>query len=574
MEEEFTNCCICCDRFSHLVRNGKAPIVGKCGDCICRSCLSRIRAGDMAAKKKANKGDYKGDFIDCPLCKTKRSFAFKNLTPNRNLIRYLEEQQRANASATTANVASRSETASDSTAGHPKGRQPPTTADPKITPREPKRRRVAPDRFEPPAFSGVTADRGSTRTRDTSKSSTGEPNNDKSSHDKTSASPTIGRGIVSRVIHQFSHDETSASPAIGRGIGSLVIPGSIVEVVSCRSTSRDTTYSNQTASDPTVAAADEAANNDGKPTAEENATSNGEPTVKKEKDLILKQALKHRKYGNRVLLARQAKNGMLKMGGGNVRMIMYPSESAKNDNHPRYRAIGSTIAIAFDDSWNRFGPKYAGQPSAHLSYLAGLRDEPFSVFMKRCIKTNTGTKQLLGWEYCGEYKSADPEQEIILWNAAYSMSKRDKAWIVDDILNSAAYKDDGGGYRLKFLRLRGRLDKALAEDDSPAGPEWLIAGRVPTEEETKVAPTTLAAQARALGFTHDMPMDDLVRLWVNLDEFHETEPIVFVGYNEKVYDYIKEGETTRDKFAKMRTKTNRSCAKASDWYAWFDGLIS
>jgi hypothetical protein len=124
----------------------------------------------------------------------------------------------------------------------------------------------------------VTAERVvSTCTKDASKSSTGEPNNDKS-----------------------SHDETSASPANGLGIGSLVIPGSIVEVVSCK----------------TVAAADEAANNDGEPTAEETATSYGEPTVKKEKDLILKQALKHRKYGNRVLLARQAKNGMLKMGGG------------------------------------------------------------------------------------------------------------------------------------------------------------------------------------------------------------------------------------------------------------------
>jgi hypothetical protein len=214
----------------------------------------------MVAKKKANKGDYKGNFIDCPLCRAKQSFSFKKLIPNRLVIRHLEEQQCANASATTANVASRSETASDSTAGHREGRQPHPNADPKITPRGPKRppttadpKITPPDRFEPPAFPGVTAEQVSTRTRDASKSSTGEPHNDQFNHDKTSASPTIGREIVSRVI-----------------------PGSIVEVVSCRSTSRDIISGNHTSSDPTVTAADEAATNDGEPIAEERAISNGE----------------------------------------------------------------------------------------------------------------------------------------------------------------------------------------------------------------------------------------------------------------------------------------------------------
>ena len=50
-------------------------------------------------------------------------------------------------------------------------------------------------------------------------------------------------------------------------------------------------------------------------------------------------------------------------------------------------------------------PKYAGQPSGHVTLLPGKEDDdfdpeeqPFSVFVMRVDGAST-----LGWEYCGEY---------------------------------------------------------------------------------------------------------------------------------------------------------------------------
>ena len=286
------------------------------------------------------------------------------------------------------------------------------------------------------------------------------------------------------------------------------------------------------------------------------------PIVKKELGDYIKRNIKtDRMYGNRVLLARQAKNGMLKLGGGNCGMDMYPS--LKNVNHPRFLEIGFTVAIAYCDSWQPDGPKYAGQKYAHVGYLP-IVHEPFSVFMKRSMKT-----KLLGWEYCGEYEAEDPENEIETWARAHTLETHDRRVVAQSLLTTK-----GGRHALQ--RWRVKLTDELKKDASPASmaPEWLRERRRPTAAETeregRIVPR--AARARALGFEENLSDEKLASLLLWLDEFRTSKPIRFVRYDEKVYNYVKDGETTKNAMGKKRGD-GENCAKASDWYAYWDQQV-
>ena len=84
----------------------------------------------------------------------------------------------------------------------------------------------------------------------------------------------------------------------------------------------------------------------------------------------------------------------------------------------------------------------------------------------------------------------------------------------------------------------------------------------------KKAPT-LAARARCCKFYSTMPDRDFVELLMRLEEFHQNYPVEFVSYDERVYNYVKGGETPCNATGKKRAR-GEPCAKASDWYAYYD----
>ncbi len=126
-----------------------------------------------------------------------------------------------------------------------------------------------------------------------------------------------------------------------------------------------------------------------------------QPNIKEEPtiyELQQKQTKDRQKYGDRVLLARQARNGMLKLGGGNVSSQLWP----KNPKE-RLARMGGRYAVGYNDLWNFGAPKFAGDPSGHVTWFprddSNMRDPiriPFSVFVKRTVK-GSALVSLLFW---------------------------------------------------------------------------------------------------------------------------------------------------------------------------------
>ena len=59
---------------------------------------------------------------------------------------------------------------------------------------------------------------------------------------------------------------------------------------------------------------------------------------------------------------------------------------------------------------------------------------------------------------------------------------------------------------------------------------------------------------------------------VDWDDFYRSNQIVFKHYDETIYDFVKDGETTKNKNNKKR-EAGEPCAKASDWYAILDQKV-
>lgn len=292
--------------------------------------------------------------------------------------------------------------------------------------------------------------------------------------------------------------------------------------------------------------------------------------------------LRDRKYGDRVLLHRQitkpVNKGMMKLGGGNNHMVMFPS-----DKHPqrkeRFEKIGKSIAMAYSEAHNVDAPKYAGQRFASVRMLPhekapnlNLNEHcVFSLFTNHSLKNGKS----LGWEYCGEYQACTDEEDddndrdgiVEAWGSAHSIPVRKKKNMAEVTLRN----NNWGKPRINFWR--NKLTELLQKDDSPASmtPQWFQERKVPTKAELKhyepVPP--LAARARALGFRKNMTDEEFVKIMYELDEVHVIHPIQFVEYREEVYNYVKDGPTNRNASGNKKKKNER-CATASDWYDYID----
>lgn len=92
---------------------------------------------------------------------------------------------------------------------------------------------------------------------------------------------------------------------------------------------------------------------------------------------------------------------------------------------------------------------------------------------------------------------------------------------------------------------RDRFDSVLVADKTPAAPQWMVEKRKPAEREQKQPPAPLAARLRALGYRQNndnTPDSEIGDVMVSLDEFHETISVIFVEYNETIYDFLQAGQ--------------------------------
>ena len=117
-------------------------------------------------------------------------------------------------------------------------------------------------------------------------------------------------------------------------------------------------------------------------------TTEDQPLIKEEPtfaELERREAVSSRKWGDRSLLARQSKVGMMKLGGGNQASHLYPVNPEE-----RNLRMGGRYAMAYNELWNFGAPRYGGQPYAHVTMFP--REDgfdpfttPFSVFVRRCV---------------------------------------------------------------------------------------------------------------------------------------------------------------------------------------------
>jgi len=179
--------------------------------------------------------------------------------------------------------------------------------------------------------------------------------------------------------------------------------------------------------------------------------------------------------------------------------------------------------------------------------------------------------RLLGWEYVGNYRFSGDKDIQSVWESADSFSAVSKCLQATKLYKSSRSPDGYGHYEL--LMWRDKLEKALENDASEPGPKWLVEGRSPTYEERKEKMASLAARGRALGFHENISNEGLAKLIVELDEWHELFPIKFVRYDEKIYDYVKDGHTDKDANGK-KCADGANPATAQAWYDFLDQLIS
>ena len=311
------------------------------------------------------------------------------------------------------------------------------------------------------------------------------------------------------------------------------------------------------------------------------------PAVKKErmrKDRIKKMD-QHRKYGDRYLLGRHDSLGILRLGGGSQQTD--PSPRAWHDHiwddrrnlvpgYPLPRKFNPEdfdisdpkpdmnvfMYLCYSNLWQPNAPQYAGQPFAAVDYVPYfVFDDPdfsFPVFVRRSRlkKTSISDGKLLGWEYCGNYQIVTDAVDDIdfFYESAANFSIASKKKMAQKICASA--KSPNGYGRVCLVNWRTKLNKALENDDSPAGPLYMVESRAPTEDESLEKRPTIAARARALGYDkRSMPDESLADILMELDEFHEQTAIKFAEYDERIYDYCKGG---------------RVGVKAQEWYNFYD----
>lgn len=65
---------------------------------------------------------------------------------------------------------------------------------------------------------------------------------------------------------------------------------------------------------------------------------------------------------------------------------------------------------------------------------------------------------------------------------------------------------------------------------------------------------------------------EFARRLVHYDDFYGSYAITFDHYDEEMYDFVKDGPTTRNRHSKRREE-GEPCAMASDWYAIWDQQV-
>ena len=164
---------------------------------------------------------------------------------------------------------------------------------------------------------------------------------------------------------------------------------------------------------------------------------------------------------------------------------------------------------------------------------------------------------------------------MLQYTSAYTIDRRDRDKIVKDILTYL--KSSKSRWHEKLSEWRQELAYSLENDPSPAAdaPIWFREDRRPTIaeldnwKEMGNKKKSMAARARVVGYHSEMSDKDLVEALVRFDEFHSSEALRFVEYDERVYNYVKAGETNFNAAGKRRAD-GEPCAKASDWYAYYD----
>jgi hypothetical protein len=335
------------------------------------------------------------------------------------------------------------------------------------------------------------------------------------------------------------------------------------------------------------------------------------PDVKKEliRTVQIEQRNTHRLYGHRFLLLRHGKAGIAKLGGNHQETDPYPAKGNHNvwdkagnlrPDYPLPKQINPAdladyIAdadttmfdfkyLCFNDLWQPSAPQYAAQPSAAVDYFPEVLQEyglavPTFVRRSRTSKSARGGGKLLGWEYVGNYKAVktcnDDGSSFSYWESAYNLSEATKGMIANKVLKSSkAAKGDAYG-REQLDEWRQTLTDELLIDLTPAGPQHMIERRQPTEDERKDKRPPLAARARALGFKPEMSDEALSKLMVELDEYHKRISIKFVEYDERIYEYCKEGKTNKTRAGKqIRLGDAGESAKAIDWYNFHDQQVT
>lgn len=185
------------------------------------------------------------------------------------------------------------------------------------------------------------------------------------------------------------------------------------------------------------------------------------------------------------------------------------------------------------EAWQgALSPQYAGQDRAWIANRPDV-DTEFAVV---CARPN------LGWEYCGHYKADDTIQLDIPGRALLASDSAKYQQGQQLFISSQCPTSDASDHSRFVLQYWHRqLTTALGTDVTPAGPEWLQGKRAPTDWELACcSATSLAARARALGYSPDMKDKELADLLTNLDERHELTGIQFVRYDEKVWSAVVE----------------------------------
>jgi hypothetical protein len=252
-----------------------------------------------------------------------------------------------------------------------------------------------------------------------------------------------------------------------------------------------------------------------------------------------------KKYESRALLRRQAKNGMMRLGGGNASMLLYPGRDKwKGRDHERFHAIGLRPAMGYENNWQPSGPKYAGADG--FVSAVPIYGKLFSLFMKRVAKS-----KLLGWEYCGEYTTKLDRDD-------------DDADVEAEIDESDLGKIYGG-----------EADDGPADDDDKPLHSYQNAKNVSEASKRAIVKCMHLSLSRKNGWATDHLSEckkkviealkkdkgnchpDKMVVYIN--EFHCGYAVRFVKYDEKVYDFVKGGAYDRS---------------AADWYAYLDSQAS